>query len=204
MFLTSSRSQFAVPLTEAEFQQGEKIVDSTMVTAPGFRVHYMIMISDTEMFSLSVWDSEADFQKAVETGRPAMQKLLESKLAGTSQVTSGQVRLRSEKNGAGKPARLVAILGQRNRPFTEADVQWMEKEMAPIFMEAPGFRECYMVEVSATERLDIMVWDSVADAQKFHDTHSSPGALPRLPGSELIGTPQRMAGQVRTYRVKGS
>jgi heme-degrading monooxygenase HmoA len=94
-FLASVRFQFPRPEAEGELQVMEKeVYDAVMTKAPGFRALYRTKVSETEILGVTVWDSEADQQKASEQVAAASQQLQQQGLVrqGVGVATTGQVR----------------------------------------------------------------------------------------------------------------
>ncbi len=92
MYIVSTRWLYRRPLTEAEQERGQAdVVDGVLARAPGFRAYYYGPISDTEALAVSVWESEADWKRALEQQNAVLPRVAGEAIAGEPQRTAVQV-----------------------------------------------------------------------------------------------------------------
>ena len=92
MHVTFARFRFKTSPESGDLKRRvEGFVEEVLAPAPGFREYYAVAVSEIEAFSVAVWETREDFERARDRVVAVTQQIVGADLAGLPERASGEV-----------------------------------------------------------------------------------------------------------------
>ena len=91
VYAAVTRIRTHTPFDEAAWERGRRDVIEPLTQQAGFRAYYTVQASDTDYLAISVWESAADYERALQQLGPVMSDVIEPYLVGSPERIAGEV-----------------------------------------------------------------------------------------------------------------
>lgn len=97
MYGMNTHWQFREPLTEAFRQSLEQNLVQPAAAAPGFHAYYALTLTDREVVSWQVWETQADAERFLQHVAPWIQQNVSPLLTSPPQRIAAEIAIAREK-----------------------------------------------------------------------------------------------------------
>ncbi len=208
MYVSTSRIQLIRPTTTEERRRVQEIYER-LAKEHGFRAFYLARPSETESAAVVLFDSEADFRKALERVGGTIHAIMDPLVAGTPRGERGEVNAQYV-NPDTKPGLLSIRIAHILRAVPPEQRPPIGRAFAEAAARVPSGRHAfYEVWLSDTEIVHVGVYDNRDGRARFWE-QGRPGIqaaadLLRSSGTAVTGTPppgKETVGDIWAYQVK--